>query len=79
MENIDKIFGDNESNFPGMKKYRLAHNKGDAIVDYRVSYELNKTAKIAIVVNNIFNREVMGRPADMAAPRVYAVQLTVKL
>ncbi len=78
MENIDRIFGDNESNFPGMKKYRAAHNKGDAIVDYRLSYQMHKTAKIAFIVNNVFNREVMGRPAILLPPRIYALQLTVK-
>lgn len=78
MENIDKIFGDNEGSFPGMKKYRSEHNKGDAIFDYRISYQMHKVAKLAFVVNNIFNREVMGRPADLFAPRVFAVQLTVK-
>lgn len=78
MENIDRVFGDNESNFPGMKKYRSEHNKGDAVVDYRLSYQMNTTAKIAFVINNVFNREVMSRPAVLLAPRVFALQLTVK-
>nr|MBA3970589.1 TonB-dependent receptor [Bacteroidota bacterium] len=78
MENIDAFFGENEASFPGMKKYRSEHNKGDAIFDYRLSYQLTKPAKISFIVNNVFNREVMGRPADLAAPRVFAFQLTVK-
>lgn len=79
MENIDKVFGDNEGNFPGMKKYRSEHNKGDGIFDFRISYQVHKTSKIAFVVNNIFNREVMGRPADLLPPRVFVLQLSVKL
>lgn len=79
MANIDKIFGDNEASFPGMKKYRSEHNKGDVIIDFRLSYQLHKMAKMAFVINNVFNREVMGRPAILMAPRVFAVQLTVKL
>ncbi len=79
MENIDKIFGENESSFPGMEKYRAEHNKGDIIWDYRLSYQLNKTAKVAFIINNVFNREVMPRPALLSAPRVFAFQLTVKI
>lgn len=78
MENIDVFFGENDAYFPGMKKYREEHNKGDAIWDYRLSYQLMKTAKITAIINNMFNREVMGRPADLQPPRVYALQLTVK-
>ncbi len=79
MENIDRIFGDNEGNFPGMKKYRKEHDKGDAIVDFRLAYQVHKTVKMAFVINNVFNREVMGRPADLLPPRVFVLQLTVKL
>jgi len=76
MENVDAFF---IIAFDGLKEYRNVHDKGDAIFDYRLSYQLNKTAKISFIVNNIFNREVMGRPMDIQAPRVYAFQLTIKL
>ncbi len=76
MENVDAFFVSSE--FPGMKKYRAAHDQGDYIFDYRISYQLHKTAKLSFIINNMFNREVMGRPMDIQAPRVYAVQLTVK-
>ena len=76
MENVDAFFVSSE--FPGMKKYRAAHDQGDYIFDYRLSYQFNKKYKFSFIVNNIFNREVMGRPMDIQAPRVYAVQLTVK-
>ncbi len=76
MENVDAFF---IIAFEGLKEYRNVHDKGDAIFDYRLSYQLNKTAKISFIVNNIFNREVMGRPMDIQAPRVYAFQLTIKL
>jgi outer membrane receptor protein involved in Fe transport len=75
MENVDAFF---VVAFPGMKKYRAAHDQGDYIFDYRLSYQLNKTAKLSFIINNMFNREVMGRPMDIQAPRVYAIQLTVK-
>lgn len=75
MENIDTYF---VVFFPGMEEYRKKNNKGDQIFDCRVSYQMMKTAKISFIVNNMFNREVMGRPMDIQPPRVYAVQLTVK-
>jgi outer membrane receptor protein involved in Fe transport len=53
----------------------MTHKKGDAVVDYRISYQFIKTAKLSFIVNNVFNREVMGRPADMQPPRVFAIQL----
>ena len=79
MENIDKVFGENEFFFPGMKEYRNAHNKGDIIWDYRLSYEMNKNTKVAFVVNNMFNREVMVRPAYLAPQRVFSFQVVVKV
>ena len=78
MENVDGIFV-NDYFFPGVKKYRADHDQGDYIFDYRLSYQLNKTAKLSFIINNMFNREVMGRPMDIQAPRVYAFQLTVKI
>jgi iron complex outermembrane receptor protein len=75
MENVDAFF---VVAFPGMKEYRAAHDQGDYIFDYRISYQLHKTAKLSFIINNMFNREVMGRPMDIQPPRVYAIQLTVK-
>jgi outer membrane receptor protein involved in Fe transport len=77
MANIDSFF-ENFYFFPGMSKYRMTHKKGDAIIDYRISFQLIKTAKLSFIVNNIANREVMGRPADMQPPRVFALQLGLK-
>ncbi len=75
MDNVDSYF---EVFFPGVKEYRAKHNQGDYIFDYRLSYQLHKNAKLSFIVNNMFNREVMGRPMDIQPPRVYAFQLTVK-
>jgi outer membrane receptor protein involved in Fe transport len=77
MANIDSFFED-VYYFPGMRTYRSTHKKGDAVVDYRISYQFIKTAKVSFIVNNVFNREVMGRPADMQPPRVFALQLGLK-
>lgn len=76
MNNIDRFVGDNEQQFPGNKAYREAHSKGDYILDLRAGWQINKTAKLAFVVNNVMNREVMGRPVDLLPPRVYITQFT---
>jgi iron complex outermembrane receptor protein len=78
MANIDAIFGENEFFFPGLRKYRMEHNKGDEVVDYRLAYQFLKWAKLSFIVNNLFNREVMGRPTDIQPPRVFALQLSLK-
>jgi len=78
MANIDSFFGEFEYFFPGMKKYRMEHNKGDAVFDWRIAYQCLKVLKLSFIVNNIFNREVMGRPADVQPPRVFALQLGLK-
>lgn len=75
MENIDSYF---VVFFPGMKEYRQAHHTGDYIFDSRVAYQVHKNAKLSFIVNNMFNREVMGRPMDIQPPRVFVVQLTLK-
>ncbi len=77
MANIDFFF-ENEFFFPGLKEYRKQHNKGDAILDYRISYQMHEKVKVSFIINNFLNREVMGRPADIQQPRVFALQLTAK-
>jgi len=78
MANID-VFLQDPYYFPGMKEYREAHDKGDAIFDYRLSYQMHEKMKLSFIIDNMFNREVMGRPADIQKPRVFALQLTAKL
>lgn len=78
MANIDSFFGENEYFFPGMRKYRMQHNRGDAVMDVRLAYQIMKIAKLSFLVNNLFNREVMGRPADIQPQRVFALQLSLK-
>lgn len=65
---------DKYSILPGLKEYREKHKYGDYVFDYRVSYEFTNTSKIAIIVRNLLNREYMGRPGDLQAPRTVTVQ-----
>lgn len=84
MQNIDKIFEDLDEILgalqqpkPGLKAYRQAHNKGTTVVDMRLSYQLNKTSKVAFVVNNLFNMEYTIRPMSVEQPRTTAIQFSL--
>jgi len=77
MANVDAYLVDTYY-FPGMKKYREEHDNGDIIYDGRVSYQIDKKLKVSFIVNNVFNREVMGRPGDILSPRSLALQLSVR-
>jgi outer membrane cobalamin receptor len=79
MENIDAFFVSDQSGIKGVKEYREKNKDGDLVFDGRLAYQINKTTKMGFIVNNVFNREYVGRPADMQAPRSYALQLTVKI
>ncbi|MFM2285074.1 MAG: hypothetical protein RLZZ543_571 [Bacteroidota bacterium] len=86
MRNIDKVFEDLDEILgilgqpqPGLKAYRQTHNKGFTVVDMRLSYQLNKTSKVAFIVNNLLNLEYTIRPMSIEQPRTTAIQLTLSL
>lgn len=64
---------------PGLKEYRQEHNKGDWVLDYRISYAISKNVRTSFVVSNALNREYMGRPGDVQPPRTFAFMLSVKI
>jgi outer membrane receptor protein involved in Fe transport len=79
MENVDYFFvmpviGDLLT--PGYRDYRkkMQDKRGDWVFDYRISYQMTEQSKIALIINNVFNREYMIRPADIQAPRTVALQ-----
>ena len=82
MENVDKIFVmdlvPGFPLFPGMREARNMNKNGDWIWDTRFSYALSEKYKINFVVNNLFNHEMMTRPADLRAPRMFMVQMQMK-
>ena len=82
MRNIDKVFTDewlNQELIPGINEAREKFSNGDLIFDIRAGYNLNEDAKLSLIVNNIFNREYMSRPADMRPQRTIALQLSLKI
>lgn len=82
MQNIDRIFEDldNPNAIPslptGVKQYRQDNNKGDYVFDLRFSVQVNKINRVAVVVNNLLNREYTIRPLVIEAPRTFAITYT---
>jgi iron complex outermembrane receptor protein len=82
MKNIDKVFTDewlNQELIPGINEAREKFKNGDIIFDVRLGYNVDKNSKLSLMVNNIFNREYMSRPADMQPQRTIALQLSIKI
>ena len=82
MKNIDKIFTDewvNQEFIHGINDAREKFKNGDLIFDIRLGYNLDQNSKLSLIINNLFNREYMSRPADMKSPRSMALQLSVKI
>ena len=84
MQNIDKAFTDLESiefaNFqPGLTNWRAEHTSGDYVIDLRVGYEIKGRHRLAIIINNVLNREYAIRPLAVEEPRMTMLQYTLTL
>lgn len=64
---------------PGLKEYREKYNKGVWMHDLRISYQVSKILKASFIVNNAFNAEYAARPGDIRPPRMYILQLALKV
>lgn len=64
---------------PGLREYREQHHNGDWIHDLRVSYQVSKQLKASFIVNNVFNAEYSLRPGDIRPPRMFLVQVMVRI
>jgi outer membrane cobalamin receptor len=80
MKNIDAVFTDpvmGNMILPGYPDYRKKNQKGTIVYDHRIAYRLTDHSKISVIAKNLFNREYIGRPGDIAAPRNITCQLSV--
>lgn len=81
-ELFNDIFPSLHSNLyilPGLKEYREEHNKGDVVLDFRFGYKISSEVKLSVVINNLLNREYMGRPGDVQQPRSFAVVMNARI
>jgi iron complex outermembrane receptor protein len=62
-----------------LKEYREKYNTGDIVFDYRISCHISGGIKASFIINNLFNREYMGRPGDVQPPRGFALMLSAKI
>jgi hypothetical protein len=62
----------------GIIEYRKEHNKGNFIIDYRVSYTISKF-KLMLLVNNLFNTEYSTRPITVESPRVTTLKVLLNI
>jgi outer membrane cobalamin receptor len=69
MKNIGQ-FGINN-----VSAYRKENDKGEAVLDARIAYNITEGAKISFIVKNITNNQYTLRPAFMEAPRNYTFQV----
>ena len=81
MKNIDLAFTSPllAESIPDINEAREKFKNGDFIMDLRTSYQINKTTKISLVINNLLNTEYMSRPANMMPPRTIALQCSMKI
>ena len=81
MKNVDKIFTSPAFAMvvPGVNESRLNSLKGDFIMDYRLSYNLNEKMTLSFIINNIFNKIYQSRPCSMMPMRNMSCQFRINL
>jgi hypothetical protein len=84
MDRIIKEFEDFTMQAPYIQDIRYmdffaANRKGNLVIDARMSYELGKKHKLALISTNIFNRSYSLRPLKIESPRTIMLQYTFRL
>ena len=64
---------------PGITSWRANHTKGDYVFDARIGYTFSEKHRIALIMNNVLNREYAIRPLAIEDPRLTMVQYTLSL
>ena len=79
MKNIDIYLDQMETIMhSGIVEYRAAHNKGNFIVDTRISYNY-RDFKFSFLVKNFFDTEYSLRPMTIEAPRTTSLQVLLHI
>lgn len=93
MQNIDAVFANTkpdvnlfgklfefQTKLPTtITQFRNKYNKGALILDVRAAWQFTKQIKMACIVKNILNTVYSERPALIAPPRNFTLQLAVEL
>ncbi len=77
MENVDRFFESElfSSFVPGIAESRAANSEGDWVMDFRVGFSFLDRYRVALLIDNVNNREVVVRPAMYGPPRRITLQL----
>lgn len=77
IQNIDKAFVTvfQGLGVTGIEESFNLNPKGVWVTDIRLGYRFTSKYRLAVIVNNVQNKEYVVRPADIAAPRFVMVQL----
>jgi outer membrane cobalamin receptor len=81
MVNVDNVFTDSFTGnlfLPGYPDYRKNNNSAYLLMDLRFAVNISKYFRINVIARNLLNKEYIGRPGDIGAPRNITVQLRVK-
>ena len=81
MVNVDKVFTDSFTGnlfLPGYPAYRKNNNSAYLLMDVRFAVNISKTVRLNLIARNLLNKEYIGRPGDIGAPRNLTLQLRVK-
>jgi hypothetical protein len=79
MKRIDDVFTDplfGNIILPGFPSYWEENNKGYAVLDVRVLCNITAIFRIGLILKNALNKEYLGRPGDIQAPRNITLRLT---
>jgi len=81
MVNVDEVFIDpvfGNLFLPGYPDYRKTNNSSYLLMDMRLAWKINKFIRINLIARNLLNKEYIGRPGDIGAPRNITLQARVK-
>ncbi len=79
MEKVDEVFTDplfGNIILPGFPAYWEENNKGYAVLDARLLYNITSFLRAGLILKNVLNKEYMGRPGDIQPPRNITLRLT---
>jgi len=82
MINVDNVFTDSFTGnlfLPGYPDYRKSHDSAYMLMDLRLAVNITKSLRINLIARNLLNKEYIGRPGDIGAPRNLTVQVRVKI
>lgn len=89
MQNIDRVFEDQFASFEGgiisgtnafsaLKIFRDNNERGNTLLDARISYKFTEKAKISFICKNVLNQLIMERPAFLSPARNFNIQMQLQ-